>query len=283
MSNWRRVIGYENLYEVSDQGEIRSLDRTFWHSITGEFVRRGKPVRQRVEDCRNRVRLTKNGVVRNVSVHRIVLEAFVGPCPPGMEGCHNDGNPRNNVLTNLRWDTRSENQRDSIRHGTHSMARKTHCKRNHAFTAENTYVFPNGARQCKTCRRERDRGEHSNSRKSRFTAVMLAALPLALIPVGLLTSAPADAGPIHDYAYIVTLDEYGIHYSSEPAAIAAGLAVCDQLDRAISLTTVMRGFIKAGYSRDDAEIIVGAAMGAYCPRHLANTGRGGAIGGAVLR
>jgi hypothetical protein len=58
-------------------------------------------------------------------VHRLVLEAFVGPCPPGMECCHNDGNPLNNRLDNLRWDTRRSNQLDRNRHGTGSRGEKS--------------------------------------------------------------------------------------------------------------------------------------------------------------
>jgi hypothetical protein len=56
-------------------------------------------------------------------VHTLVLEAFVGPCLPGMECCHRDGNPANNRLDNLRWDTRAANRRDMLRHGTHRNAR----------------------------------------------------------------------------------------------------------------------------------------------------------------
>ena len=44
--------------------------------------------------------------------------AFVGPCPDGMEACHNDGNPANNNLENLRWDTHKSNMWDKIKHGT---------------------------------------------------------------------------------------------------------------------------------------------------------------------
>jgi hypothetical protein len=51
-------------------------------------------------------------------VHRLVLEAFIGPCPHGMEACHWDGRPENNQLSNLRWDTDLANQADSARHGT---------------------------------------------------------------------------------------------------------------------------------------------------------------------
>jgi hypothetical protein len=58
------------------------------------------------------------------SVARLVLEAFVGLCPEGMEACHNDGNPTNNRVPNLRWDTRTNNQRDRIKHGTDSRGEK---------------------------------------------------------------------------------------------------------------------------------------------------------------
>ncbi len=51
-------------------------------------------------------------------VHALVLEAFVGPCPKGMECLHGDGNRKNNRRENLRWGTRQENMLDAIRHGT---------------------------------------------------------------------------------------------------------------------------------------------------------------------
>ena len=52
------------------------------------------------------------------AIHRLVLETFIGPCPKGMECCHNDGDRHNNKLENLRWDTRSNNIKDAQRHGT---------------------------------------------------------------------------------------------------------------------------------------------------------------------
>lgn len=51
-------------------------------------------------------------------VHRLVLLAFVGPCPMDQEARHLDGNQRNNRLSNLAWGTRQENTDDRMRHGT---------------------------------------------------------------------------------------------------------------------------------------------------------------------
>lgn len=58
------------------------------------------------------------GRSKHYAVHRLVLETFIGPCPDGMEGCHNDGVRTNNHVDNLRWDSRSENAKDKVRHGT---------------------------------------------------------------------------------------------------------------------------------------------------------------------
>jgi hypothetical protein len=52
-------------------------------------------------------------------VARLVLLAFVGPCPDGMECCHTNGNRTDNRLTNLRWDTPKANAADKRAHGTH--------------------------------------------------------------------------------------------------------------------------------------------------------------------
>lgn len=69
------------------------------------------------------------GKYRKTFVHTLVLEAFVGPRPPGLQCCHNDGNPANNFVSNLRWGTQESNAADSIKHGVqvrgirHGMAK----------------------------------------------------------------------------------------------------------------------------------------------------------------
>jgi hypothetical protein len=51
------------------------------------------------------------------------MESFVGPCPDGLEVCHNDGNPENNKLSNLRYGTQSSNQIDRIMHGGNPLVK----------------------------------------------------------------------------------------------------------------------------------------------------------------
>lgn len=60
------------------------------------------------------------------AVHRLVLLTFIGPCPKGMQGCHNDGNKLNNHVSNLRWDTVKNNIHDKFRHGTMPLGERHH-------------------------------------------------------------------------------------------------------------------------------------------------------------
>lgn len=57
-------------------------------------------------------------------IGRLVLLVFTGPCPAGMEACHNDGNAGNDDWSNLRWDTHVENIRDKVVHGTRNTGER---------------------------------------------------------------------------------------------------------------------------------------------------------------
>lgn len=107
MEQWRDVIGFEDLYEVSDHGNVRSKK-------TGKF----KNTTIGKNDPRPYLGLWKNNKVKMCRPHKLVMEAFVGIKPKGMECCHFDGNPQNNHLNNLRWDTPKNNHADKVRHGT---------------------------------------------------------------------------------------------------------------------------------------------------------------------
>jgi hypothetical protein len=109
------------------------------------------------------VRMIPQGYVqfRGKQLHRAILRAFVGECPPGMETCHHNDIKTDNRLCNLRWDTGKANAADAVRNGRHAQARKTHCVRGHEFTPENTrtYVTKDGKimRQCRACVDQRRR------------------------------------------------------------------------------------------------------------------------------
>jgi hypothetical protein len=62
--------------------------------------------------------LTRDGIKHHAKVHRLVLEAFVGPCPEGKECAHDNGVRTDNRLSNLAWKTKLENGADRKRHGT---------------------------------------------------------------------------------------------------------------------------------------------------------------------
>ena len=84
-------------------------------------------------------------------VHNVVMLAFAGPKPEGMETRHLDGNKLNNAKSNLVYGTRSENQKDRVAHGTHHETNKTHCPQGHEYTQENTHIGNRGKRWCRLC------------------------------------------------------------------------------------------------------------------------------------
>jgi hypothetical protein len=140
-------------YEASDLGRIRSVERVIRYADGRQRAYRGQVLRPGAKDDRT-LHVKIQGRTRYV--HQLVLEAFVGPRPSGMECCHGDGDPSNNRLVNLRWDTKSSNVLDRVRHGTHHHANRTHCPRRHPLQ------FPNlapsawekrGSRVCYACSR----------------------------------------------------------------------------------------------------------------------------------
>ena len=151
---WRPVLGWEGFYEVSDQGNVRGVSRI---SASGNRLKEKELSPYKTTGGYWSVRLCRDSQSKQLGVHALVLEAFVGPRPEGMEGCHNDGDTDNNTVGNLRWDTPSSNSLDRVKHGTHNLARKTECKRGHRLSGVNLYQDKTGRRHCRACAYAREK------------------------------------------------------------------------------------------------------------------------------
>lgn len=147
---WKDVPGYEGVYQVSDQGRVKSQRR---FGTTGGVL----TPRVKADSGHLRVALCQNGKVKDFLIHRLVLFAFVGFPAPGLEGCHNNGDPADNRLENLRWDTSKANSADIFLHGrtTNPWAGRTHCSRGHELSSDNVYTSPKHPtrRTCKACQK----------------------------------------------------------------------------------------------------------------------------------
>lgn len=114
MENWKPVVGYEGLYEVSDLGNVRGVDRILsdGRSWKGTQLKPGK--------CRcgyKFVCLRKEGIVKNENIHRLVASAFIENPDCCRDVNHKDGNKENNKADNLEWITHSDNMKHAARTG----------------------------------------------------------------------------------------------------------------------------------------------------------------------
>lgn len=116
-----RVIPSTPAYEASDHGRIRRVAATR-RNPAGHIMRLGVG-----PDGRQRVRLCIDGQAKTLPVHRLVLEAFVGPRPSKHHVCcHWNDIPTDNRLSNLRWGSYIDNSADSKRNGRQVKGERHH-------------------------------------------------------------------------------------------------------------------------------------------------------------
>lgn len=129
MEEWRAVVGFEGLYEVSSLGNVRSLDFYavgMWGKSKTPYarVKRGIVLSAYENKARGNYRyvnLKKGGKQHMRRVARLVAAAFIGECPDGMVVCHNNGISTDDLPGNLRYDTLKSNAADQFLHGKVAM------------------------------------------------------------------------------------------------------------------------------------------------------------------
>jgi hypothetical protein len=114
-----REVGAFPGYRVGNDGSVWSCWRRSGPGAGWVIGAAWKPLRPCASKKGHlRVSLHRDGKTTRRLVHHLVLEAFVGPCPNGMEACHfPDWRPSNNHISNLRWDTKQGNWEDRKAHG----------------------------------------------------------------------------------------------------------------------------------------------------------------------
>lgn len=159
LERWLPVPGYEGIYEISSHGQVKS-----YHWDPPRLLRPG----WRKDDGYANVVLCADGTQTTRTVHSLVLEAFAGPRPEGMEARHLDGNPANNYWApgdteeeiranggNLFYGTGRQNNLDQVAHGTHNKSSRKKCAQGHDYTPENTILIcnPDGTVRQRACRK----------------------------------------------------------------------------------------------------------------------------------
>jgi hypothetical protein len=151
---WLPIPGWEDSYEISDHGRVRSISRVVIRRNGNPQTFRGRILTPQVDiNGYFVINLMRCGKPTRLRIPRLVLTVFVGQCPDGMECLHFDGTTTNNHLTNLKWGTRSENNLDRQRHGTDFQRNKTHCPYRHRLELPNLTKskFRRGIRECLAC------------------------------------------------------------------------------------------------------------------------------------
>jgi hypothetical protein len=124
---WKDVKGFEGLYQVSNFGLVKSIER-----ITMRKNGRFKPIRQRIlKACINSsgyylVRLSKNGVKNTFFIHKLVAINFLNHIPNKQKVVidHKDGNKLNNIVENIQTVTHRENSSICFRKNTNKFTSK---------------------------------------------------------------------------------------------------------------------------------------------------------------
>jgi len=138
MEIWKDVAGYENLYMVSNLGNVKSLKRIVKRSVKGELLINEKLLKQANKDGYRQVNLSNNGIKKNCKVHRLVAIAFIENIENKPIINHIDGVRHNNKVENLEWCTQSENLKHAYKIGNKTPNDAKRYNKNRSFKIVDT-------------------------------------------------------------------------------------------------------------------------------------------------
>lgn len=141
MEEWKDIEGYEGLYQISNYGRVKALERKIEGKGKNQFVKEHllKPHisliygKERLQTC-----LYKNGTKKYLVIARLVYTAFKGHIPFGIQINHIDENPSNNHIDNLELMTPKENSNWGTRNSRIGETFKTNGKRSKAVVQYTT-------------------------------------------------------------------------------------------------------------------------------------------------
>ena len=116
---WKDVVGFDGIYKISSLGRLKSVERVIERKNNSNYVQSEKIINGSNHNGYLFTTLRKNNKKAQKFIHVLVAESFLGEKPNGFDVCHSDGNRLNNCINNLRYGTRSDNVKDSIKHRTH--------------------------------------------------------------------------------------------------------------------------------------------------------------------
>ena len=114
---WRDIKGYEGLYQVSNYGRVKSIERKRWNRF--DYIATPERILKARVDKKGYIKyaLYKNGKQKNINGHKLVIQAFIKNVYNKPQINHKDGNKLNNKLNNLEYCTNRENQIHALEHG----------------------------------------------------------------------------------------------------------------------------------------------------------------------
>jgi hypothetical protein len=114
---WKDIKGYEGLYQVSNLGKVKSLNRYITNKNNKQQYYNGKMLSGNIRHGYLKLTLSKDNIQKTIPIHILVAKTFIPNPENKPEVNHIDGNKSNNCVNNLEWCTRSENELHAYRNG----------------------------------------------------------------------------------------------------------------------------------------------------------------------